>query len=155
MARYFTNKKNTVNDYRSIRISRFRRDGLLIHDSNQWNIRWTNRLGEEPRSIDFTFEIDYGSPLSGRMTLSYGYKDRSTHVSEAVSQHIWLQTTVCNFGGHRWWFLCPFPTAEGECQRRVGVLYLSGKHVGCRQCFNLTYSSCQDSHKVDFLERYG
>jgi hypothetical protein len=37
----------------------------------------------------------------------------------------------------------------------VGKLYLppGGKFFGCRQCYDLTYESCQRSHKYDrFLD---
>ncbi|MCE5199571.1 hypothetical protein LLG39_11415 [bacterium] len=28
-----------------------------------------------------------------------------------------------------------------------------GKYFGCRQCYNLTYTSCNDSHRFDGLFR--
>jgi hypothetical protein len=33
----------------------------------------------------------------------------------------------------------------------VRKLYLpgGGKHFGCRHCYDLTYTSCQESHKYD------
>jgi len=32
----------------------------------------------------------------------------------------------------------------------LGVLYLA-KYAGCRHCYDLTYESCQESHKFDSL----
>lgn len=52
-----------------------------------------------------------------------------------------LTTTPCHLGGQRYWFLCPLQ----RCGRRVGVLYSAGKHVGCRRCYNLCYSSQQQN----------
>ena len=48
-----------------------------------------------------------------------------------------LQTTLCTFGGVRYWFGCP------SCGRRVGVLYLAPGDVyfRCRHCNNLSYRS--------------
>jgi hypothetical protein len=41
------------------------------------------------------------------------------------------------------------------CGRRVGKLYLPpcGRYFGCRHCYRLTYTSCQESHKYDDLYR--
>ncbi|MCA9947859.1 MAG: hypothetical protein KC449_30465, partial [Anaerolineales bacterium] len=53
----------------------------------------------------------------------------------------------CNFGGHRYWFICPL-TANGRyCGRRVGKLYLApgSRYFACRHCQNLTYRSSQES----------
>lgn len=65
------------------------------------------------------------------------------------SLKILLTKTMPNFGGVRYWFLCP------GCNRRVGILY---KPVGeiffkCRHCHNLTYQSAQahDSRLVTVL----
>jgi len=48
-----------------------------------------------------------------------------------------LVTTLCYFGGVRYWFICPI------CSKRVGGLYLApGEcYFKCRQCNNLTYHS--------------
>ena len=50
-------------------------------------------------------------------------------------------------GGTRWWYVCPL------CNRRTAFLYLPPKasRFGCRQCYNLTYRSCQESHIVPTL----
>jgi len=56
-----------------------------------------------------------------------------------------------NFGGKRWWFHCPLIKDGQICNRRVGRLYLpsGGHYFGCRHCYDLTYPSCQNSHKYD------
>ncbi len=41
---------------------------------------------------------------------------------------------------------------EGRpCGRRVGKLYLpsGGRYYGCRHCYRLTYTSCQESRKCE------
>jgi hypothetical protein len=65
-----------------------------------------------------------------------------------------LAVTRPRFGGLRWWFLCPLIVNGRACGRRVGKLYLppGGRHVGCRRCHRLTYTSCQQhDQRVDTL----
>ena len=64
-----------------------------------------------------------------------------------------LETTPCNFGGQRWWFLCPLTRNGRPCRRRCGKLYSppGNLYFGCRRCNDLTYRSCQESHKFDSL----
>ena len=68
-----------------------------------------------------------------------------------TGQDISITTTPCYYGGVRHWFLCPAVVDGVLCEDRVGVLYLPpGAQVfGCRQCYGLTYESCQQSHKYD------
>lgn len=50
------------------------------------------------------------------------------------------------------WFLCPILKPNGApCNRRCRKLYCppGGKYFGCRVCYNLTYDSCNESHKYD------
>ena len=90
-----------------------------------------------------------GTPLLG---LSYAvsvWRDPEDRVDEAIR----LQTTQPNFGGMRWWFSCPRIVDGKECGRRVGKLYLppEGRYFACRLCLDLTYESCQKSHRYDGL----
>jgi len=66
-----------------------------------------------------------------------------------------LTTTPLPWGGVRWWFVCPLVVSGQACGRRVGKLYLppGGRYFGCRHCYDLTYTSCQESHKFDGLYR--
>jgi hypothetical protein len=78
------------------------------------------------------------------------------HGNEPVLEYIHLKGTIPNFGGVRWWFICPLLNAEVPCNRRVKKLYFppGGQYFGCRACFDLTYESAQthDTH-VDKLMR--
>ena len=60
-----------------------------------------------------------------------------------VKQDIQLERTEPNYGGMRWWFLCPM------CSRRVSRLHLPSHayYFSCRQCYDLSYESAQSSHK--------
>lgn len=46
-----------------------------------------------------------------------------------------LATTQPQYGGVRWWYVCPV------CQKRRAALYLSGLTMECRQCARLHYPS--------------
>ncbi|MDQ1560066.1 MAG: hypothetical protein QOD32_3126 [Pyrinomonadaceae bacterium] len=58
-----------------------------------------------------------------------------------VKQAIKLDRTPLNYGGVRWWFICP------ECSRRVAHLHLPSRafYFRCRHCYRLTYESAQTS----------
>ena len=54
---------------------------------------------------------------------------------DALGQELDVSTTPCNFGGKRFWFLCP------SCRKKVGTLYKTPTKdtLLCRKCHNLTY----------------
>lgn len=67
---------------------------------------------------------------------------------EYIKYDIRLDTTPYNYGGKRYWFLCPV------CGKRVGKLYLlpEGRYFACRACNNLTYrSSKEHDARVDAM----
>jgi len=49
------------------------------------------------------------------------------------------------FGGRRYFFVCPI------CHKRMRTLHFRGGEIACRICHNLTYTSCNESHKFDSL----
>jgi len=67
-----------------------------------------------------------------------------------------LERMICRFGGFRWWFLCPLTKNGVYCGNRCSKLYLPAgeKFLGCRHCYDLTYLSCQESHKYDNVFRH-
>ena len=62
------------------------------------------------------------------LMLSYGFQNKT----------IRLTKTRCNYGGFRFWFLCP------GCYRRAAVLYLY-QSLKCRKCHDLVYNSERES----------
>lgn len=46
-----------------------------------------------------------------------------------------LTYTRCNYGGKRYWFVCPV------CERRVAILYRGNGAYACRKCQGLPYIS--------------
>lgn len=65
-------------------------------------------------------------------------------------------STQLYWGAKRWWFVCPLSRNGVRCNQRVGKLYLppGGKYFGCRHCYDLTYTSCQEAHYYDSFYSY-
>ena len=84
-----------------------------------------------PSSINYRMEKD-------SMVLEYRYRINGGEW-EDVEQEVFFERTPCNYGGFRTWFLC------SHCFRRVAVIYGAGKYFYYRHCYNLTYSSQQES----------
>ena len=81
----------------------------------------------------------------GAGQLFYTVTKRQTGEETDVDEMILLQTTCPYFGGKRYWMTCP------RCGRRVKTLHCppGAIYYRCRICYDLTYKSCQDSHKYD------
>jgi len=69
----------------------------------------------------------------------------------SMEYKVGIERMACRFGGVRYWFLCPAVKDGVYCGNRVTKLFLpsGGSVFGCRQCYDLTYQSCQQSHKYD------
>jgi len=64
---------------------------------------------------------------------------------------------VAKAAGQAWYFQCMASRSGGPtCCRRVGKLYLppGGQIFACRLCYNLTYRSCNESHKWDGIYKH-
>jgi len=68
-------------------------------------------------------QTDYDS-----LQLSYRYRKKPYNYC------IQLTKTRCNYGGSRYWLICP------SCSKRTGVLYCAGTYV-CRYCIGANYQS--------------
>jgi hypothetical protein len=77
--------------------------------------------------------------------------DSSESFSRGIEHTVELETTPCNFGKKRYWFIC-------LCGRRVGALYLPprGHYFGCRHCYQLSYRSRNEDRYAALhrLDRY-
>ncbi len=122
------NKKDTVEEHKRLDVRYLYRNGLL--NPGLHSIGWSCG-GESAGSIMFRAE-DHA------LTLIYRFR-RSGQEGEDVNQKVILDWTPCNYGGRRPWFIC------GNCGRRVAVVYAGGKYFACRHCYDLTYTSCQES----------
>ena len=124
--RHWGGRRRTVEECLTLDISKLVKGDLLGKPFAE--VRWF-RGGEQVDSISYT--------LKENVLTLYG----------PVTQGITLVTTRLYSGGERYWFLCP------NCRRRVGKLYLPTERSWffCRRCWDLTYESCQESHKFDSL----
>jgi hypothetical protein len=145
---YRWSRKTTVEDCLTLDINSLVRNGTIYVDAwnNTGTLTWINTTtGERTSSVGFWVNTrDEGGPY---FKLTYTIKS----TGDEVEYKIPLETTRPNYGGLRWWFLCPLFRDGKYCGRRVSKLHLppGGKHYGCRHCYDLTYQSCQDSHKDD------
>jgi hypothetical protein len=137
-------RKMTVEDCRSLRVSKLSRDGLL----------------ESGTAVRLYFSDPFRGHryASVRLTVPEEDDQKVLIVNDEWSGNgnsvlIRLEKTQPNFGGHRWWFTCPMVVNGIPCNRRCCKLLFRGRHLGCRQCLDLTYSSSQNSTGRRLMKR--
>jgi hypothetical protein len=129
------------------------REGILkagVRQSGFWGWTCGGSLMERLATVDY--EVNTLDPAFPWVRLSYSL----TATQEELNYRVGLTTTRPRFGGLRWWFVCPLVQRGRPCGRRVGKLYLPPgcRYYGCRQCYDLTYTSCQEHDKrVDWLRK--
>ncbi len=148
--------RNSYSDRRTVDGSR----GITIRFLNRHNyfksawlsgtVTWS-RNDHELGSMGISVSTAAGNE---HLCVRYTY----THLHSASQQKkdldysIKLVWTPCNYGGRRWWFICPLITNGRTCNRRVTGLYFGNSpYLGCRHCHDLTYASCRESHTFDRL----
>lgn len=97
---------------------------------------------ERVRDIDGTWHWHlYGCAADFSIRATHSELRVIFHDRIRTQQHIPLRATTPNYGGIRWWFLCP------RCSRRVSLLYKPSnlQWFLCRYCYELTYESVQTS----------
>lgn len=141
--------RTTVDDCLSLDVNKLARDGLLRPKVCDFGIlNWRNTsTGKKISSCAFV--LNTMDPSYPCIRITY----RLCRTNEEVDFTVRLQVTSPYFGGARWWLTCPLVHDGIPCNRRTGKLYLppGGKYYGCRHCYDLTYRSCQESHKFDSL----
>lgn len=123
-------------DVLKISIADLKKTGFLI-GFNKGVVGWETKLGENLGNIGLMVQA---RGEDGTMHLSYRQTDLDG-IEEQLDYKINLTTTQCNYGGRRYWFICPLRTAYRPCGRRVGKLYLVGRYLGCRYCKGVRYKS--------------
>jgi hypothetical protein len=75
------------------------------------------------------------------------HRSRSWNGTEwkSIEQRVPITWTACHFGGRRPWFTCAVCSGGQYCGRRVAVLYGAGELFACRRCYDLAYTSQQES----------
>jgi len=151
MGRDSWSDRNTVEDCKCVEIPWLAQNGYL-HGFVSGTITWTSALSGKS-SIGIVVSAFGG--LGGSYA-RFNYTQTSSFTGEKtdLDYTIQLATTPCNYGGVRYWFICPLVVNGQACNRRVSKLYLppGAKYFGCRACYNLTYRSCKEHDKrVDAL----
>jgi hypothetical protein len=122
---------DSTDDCRSIDVRKWQRQGLLRTDQS-FSCSWS-RNGKSNGQINVRLKPE-------AMWLSYSCRVRDGDW-QYLDYAVGLQTTVCHYGGKRYWFSCP---AIG-CGKRVAVLYIGNKYFACRKCYQLAYSSQRET----------
>jgi len=138
-------KKDTVNDAHSFDILLLQNQGMLKHSfGTPWTCTWS-RCEQVVARITYSVEAVGSRPHAIRF--QYAITDRETGQKQDYDYLVQLSATACNFGGERWWFICPLTVGGRPCRRRCRILYLpwNGRYFGCRECYGLSYDSRQMS----------
>ncbi len=146
-----TTRKVNTGLCRTLSIRTLKKMGVFDDDSSGevFSVRWVNEFAEDAGCVSITRQGGgYGNKRSLRVEIGGCVTGGGSSVT---GQDISITTTPYFYGGVRYWFLCPAVVDGVLCEDRVGKLYLppGGKLFGCRQCYGLTYESCQQSHKYD------
>jgi len=120
----------------------------LLDGYRSSTLTWTRKFSGHKSSIGILVDTE---ELYAKV--NYTSTDRNTDEKTNYDYKISLTTTPCNFGGVRYWFICPLSVNGAYCGRRVGTLYLAsgGNYFGCRHCYDLSYESRNESR----LGRWG
>lgn len=138
---------------RTLSVKTLKKMGVFDADrtGEQFCIRWVNEFGDDAGMVTITPHVSgHGNKRSLRVEIGAVSEVDGGSVT-VTGQVIPVTTTPCYYGGVRYWLRCPAVTDGLLCENRVGVLYLppGGTVFGCRHCHDLTYESCQQSHKYD------
>lgn len=119
-----------------------KKHGYLDGGVRYGGIKWTYGMSGNESSIAFTVTTN-GSEGDNikNIKLKYTHTNRGTGEKEDMDYGIELATTFCNYGGKRYWFVCPLSKNGKYCGRRVGVLFSIGKWFGCRHCGEIAYAA--------------
>jgi len=147
MGRYYFDAKTTVEQATQLSIFKLKEFGLLSGYCAS-TLTWTRRLSGHKSSIGICVDTE-----ELYIKVNYTVTDRNTSEKPDYDYKISLTTTPCNFGGVRYWFICPLSVNGVYCGRRTGTLYLAsgGNYFGCRHCYDLSYESRNESR----LGRFG
>jgi hypothetical protein len=138
-------RKGAVDYSRVLSIKMLRVNGFFDCDT-VGRIEWVNAAGEIVCCVEVETLLGADADKTPAVVLK-----SEVLSARGLEQRIKLTKTACNYGGFRWWFECPVVKDGVYCGNRSSKLYLpQGQlYFGCRACHDLTYESCQKSHKYD------
>ena len=146
-------RKSRVDEARSIDILDLQREQIFTTGSGMiWTSSWS-RNGEVVASISYRLETGEKGVLGLRFM--YAITDQNSGEKKDYNYVIPVVDTPCNYGGKRWWYLCPLVVNGRSCLRRCRIVYMpiGSEYFGCRKCHSLTYESRQ-KHRDKFYEGF-
>ena len=144
-------RKTTVESCLTLSADKLTRDKMLA--PGIWRggtLTWTNtRTGKELSAAGYEVNTMPGRPPWLRLHYTV------SRTKEAFDYKLGLTSSPTPWRTLRWFFVCPLSVGGRSCGRRVGKLYLppGARYYGCRHCYDLTYTSCRESHKNDAMYR--
>ena len=146
MGRWPWSNRNTVEECLSLDTAWLNRNGYFS-GYRSGSIQWKDSAGDVSSSIGIVVSVDAESNLDSYVQFNYTVSNNFNGEKKNKDYKIHLDATRCNFGGVRYWFVCPLSVEDQYCGKRVGKIYLppGGDYFGCRYCYDLTYR-CQKEH---------
>jgi len=142
-----------IEDCLSIDATVLRRCGVFASAfGSEWTYQWS---GGSTRNINCTVAELPGKAMGLRLRYQrsdVGYPSSMRFVVQTVP----VISSVCPFGGRRFWLQCPLMHSDVRCTRRVTRLFLApcADLFACRMCYDLRYTTTQIHDKrVDHLAR--
>jgi len=136
-----------------IKIQELKRLGYFPPIGTHFGEKYWRFCGERLRIAIATMDLNDSDPhlRLWHTTINEDGSENKTH-----DYRFPLVKRRCHFGGFRWFFRCPW------CANLARVLYLhpDAREFECRQCCDLTYRSCNESHKrgyfklLDLIDKY-
>ncbi len=133
---YRWDKKSYVEDYKRLDIRQLRKKKAL-HPGYVFSWEWSID-GKPCGDIRVAVKQEH-------LLLTYRTRQGGEDWKD-VEEKVHLTRTNCNYGGTRQWFICP------GCGRRIAVLVSAGTYFLCRRCYDLSYSS-QNETELDRMHR--
>lgn len=148
MGRWPYSNRYAVEECKSITTKFFKQHHFFSRDVDSQKISW-GKDDEITGTIRIQTSMSSTEPY---IRLFYTVTHNDTGEKSALNYRVMLSSTLCHYGGQRWWFICPLMVNGKSCNRRVSALHLSNSYYfGCRHCLNLTYKSCKKNHRYDDL----
>ena len=147
MRRWSFLKKDCVEDCLTLDTKFLRKEGYF--DRLRAGIISWYRNEEKTSSISIENIWDEYNQEATGLRLKYTTTHRYTVEKTDSNYVIHLSRDPCNFGGYRYYLICPLVKNGIPCGRRCTKLFIApgGIYFGCRICYDLTYESCQTHDK--------
>lgn len=143
--------KTTVDSCLTLNINHLMRKDFAATTGNRFGtITWkSGDNGGYSPSVEYWVDSWSEEEISLRLNYTVGLDNKERQ----ICQSILLKSATPNYGGSRWFFICQLAKNGWTCNRRMVTLHLPPRQIlfGCRFCYDLTYTSSQNSHKFDRL----